>query len=266
MKTIFSIGLIASSLFALHVQAADTNGDGREVILVPFDVAPSSARSGLQGSSWSGELYFRNGSPSSINLVELWGCPVTCSLTFPGDYTGVVPGPHHPSTEMDRGILFSVPASVAAQVTFAGRFYETTRGAQPLGVAIPIVREGNFLHGTTYLLNVPAGGRVRTSIRIYDPRREFGRTGQVTLLIEILRLDGTPIVARTITTVAPVNEAAPVSPGFAVIYDLGAAFPEIQNLSAVHIRLTATDPNTDYWAMASATDNETQEVVLITPG
>jgi hypothetical protein len=42
-------------------------------------------------------------------------------------------------------------------------------------------------------------------------------------------------------------------------------FPEILTLDRFDIRITAMDPAAEYWAMGSATENDSQRVVLIVP-
>jgi hypothetical protein len=253
------------------LSASDTNGDGLEIILIPIAFGQGNELAGLQGTRWRGEVWLHNEASQSVDLQHLVPCLFTeaCTATYPSGYTdrltvGLVGAPDH-------GILLSPSAAVAQQLTFSSRLFEISRGAQPLGVDVPVVHEDQFLRTTTYLLGLPGGAKVRTSLRIYDPRREGNRNPETTVLVEILRPDtpltnsGTVVAALPITTVTPPFSYGGLAPGYAAIYDLAAAFPAIAELDYFHIRLTPIKSGTEFWAMASATDNETQQVVLITP-
>lgn len=56
-----------------------------------------------------------------------------------------------------------------------------------------------------------------------------------------------------------------ISPGFAAIYGLAAEFPAVNSLERFHLRIAPLGDGAQYWAMVSVTDNETQQVLFITP-
>jgi hypothetical protein len=238
-----------------------------ETILLPLAFGPDAELRGAYGTLWRGEVWVHNRSSQSVATVTTLGCPVLgCTFEYPGGYLGLLREPL--DSIPDRGILLTPSLGSAPALSFSNRIFETTRHAQPQGIELPVVREEQFLTGTSLLLGIPAGPGVRSALRVYDPRPLAGviTVGRA-VKVELLDTRGNVVGTTTLTTTFTLglNPADPLRPGFAAILDLASAFPAVNGLDHFHMRLTPLTQGGEYWAMVSVTDNDTQQVLLITP-
>lgn len=66
------------------------------------------------------------------------------------------------------------------------------------------------------------------------------------------------------TTIVPLRTTnSPVEPGYAAIYDLTSVFPQLTTVDRYDAIVSPASPGTEFWALASVTDNETQQVLLV---
>lgn len=250
--------------------ARDTNGDGMETILLPLAFLPGSTVNGNNGTQWSGEVWLHNANPTTVELETQMPCIFNeCTAPYRAGYTGRVLQPL-PATP-EGGVVFLTRADAADGLTLSNRVFETTRNAQPLGVQMPVVREHQFLRGTSRLLGLPGGTTARVALRIFDPHVESPfRSPVLTVLVEVVTQTGPSgaeeetVVGNVLLSTAPATPSSARRPGFAATYDLAGAIPVIKTLPRFSLRITA-QTNDEYWAMASITDNATQEFVLVTP-
>lgn len=251
--------LLCTLSLAATLRASDTDHDGFETVLVPIAMLPSTEVPGALGTLWRSAVLLHNPSGHEVWLQAKYGCQFPCQSPYPAAFAGMVT---EAITGSSAGVLFYLKVEDAAQIVLTSRLYEVSRRAQPEGIEIPVVREGAFFKRPSSFLAVPGGTGARAALRVYDPRR-----AGVTLKVEALSADAGQVLATTQLTTAVAT--APgldtlVTPGFAAIYDLAAAFPILNTVTAYHLRVTPVSPDAEYWAMVSATDNETQHVLLIT--
>lgn len=232
-----------------------------ETILLPIAFQPGVTRSGLRGTAWQGELWLRNSSSARIALSSV-GCLFNeCNFAYyPANYEGLVTEPL--DGDPDGGFLLTPRQADLPALTFSSRVIEVAKHAQPQGLELPVVREAAFLSGSRELLGVPGGDAVRVALRLYDPRRRQNPSVQVEIVDSTTgEVRGKESVFLVVPAIAPFGV---LRPGFAVIYDLGGLFPVIKTLARFHVRVTPIGW-TEYWAMVSVTDNETGQVLIISP-
>jgi hypothetical protein len=256
------LSMLSFAFLALPMYAADTNHDGFETILFPIAIVGSSNNTvpGAYGTQWQGEIWVRNASLVTVLLEGRPPCPFeNCTSPVAAGFTGrFAPGVAASGT---RGLLLEPRVEDAASVTFSNRVSEVTRHAQPQGFEVPVVREGDFFTGPSDFLGLPGGVAVRSTLRIYDPRRVPGTAVTVQILDSTNKVVGETTVATTFSNATPADT---VEPGFAML-DLGSIFPVIAGLDRYHVRVTPVTTGSEYWAIASVTDNDTQQVLIVTP-
>lgn len=251
--------LLANSLSA---QASDTNNDGFVTILIPVFMNEATRIEGAFGSVWTGQTFLHNATGAAIVTFQYGGgCAGSCQPAYPTGYLGQF---FVDSNLRTGGALAWVTAEKENYVHLAVRLLEVTRRAQPTGVNLPIVREGEFLTEPTTLLGIAAGPEIRSTLRVYDPRA--ARNGRV--LVQILDDEANVIATRELTLDYPgyeENPAHPWKPGSTSITDLTTSFPELTGLTLFHVRIIPLTAGMEYWAFVSITDNESQHVLLVTP-
>lgn len=265
--------LITAAFLMVHSVAvgADINGDGHETILLPFafrehrDVLPGSF-----GTRWTGQVWLENRNDAEVPLFQY--CMQLCP-GFGAHLTGRMGTDPLGINPAEQGLLLFIPIGLAGNLTFSNRIFETTLRAQPRGVDIPVVREGNFFTGTQTLIGVPGGPAVRISLRAYDPWQAFtppALPGPPLEQVHVVVLDEHQRMELGTATLQPrVMHRTTVGqdwhkPGFDALYDLAAVIPAINDHQYVHVRLHPVPAGAQYWAMVAVTDNETQTVSIIT--
>jgi hypothetical protein len=237
---------------------------------------------GLGGSSWRSEAVILNPTRFFIenaNHVFPGHCsPYPCFVRLP-------PRARHgfAGEEFSRGVALLVPRSEADNLAFSLRVRDVSRDADNLGTEIPVVRESDMLRqpaeprfaGTQLglprrrnndvtLLDVPRDPRYRTKVRIYafrvDPVEVYDREPVVRVAVATGPQVGTVLQEIPYALERTCNRAGcAATPAYAEIdlapggtderVDLFVQFPE-GNLG---------------WALASVTNNTTQQVTIISP-
>lgn len=257
---------VSSGFSTPAIATEDLDNDGFIKVLVPIAFSASQQLPGTQGSLWTTELWVHNGSDLTIALQPTPDCPWSseyCGGAFPSEFrkwAGVE------SNHNDGGALFYLPKDHAHLIDLHVRLLELSRRAQPTGVEIPLIREGNFLSDEAVLLSVPAGSGVRSALRVYDAgllpgssvRAEFLDMSGNVLATSVLRPGDDPVVPDQQYYAHPY-------PGAAAIHNLTTVFPQLQAVERFNVRLVPLTPGMQYWGFVSVTHDETQHVLLITP-
>ena len=280
-RTVFHIGRKALLIFALctagvgpGLLAQDTDGDGEITILFPIAYEIAEVSEGAKGTRWTGMTWFDNPleivvrHPQSLTDACVPGCGIDPHTTVPIGLVHVAP---------DRGSLVHRgapdPAYTGPLTSFEARVVETSRPTQPGGFEVPIVKESEFLRGPRTLLKIPRSEMFRSTLRVFDPRKDM----RTSVLVEITTDTGV-VLASTVLNPGndPVNSRtdpeARFLPGYDAIYDIESVFAEVREYEnpraqeqTFNIRLTPLVEGTEFWAYVSVTHNETQHVFLVTP-
>lgn len=204
----------------------------------------TTARAGQQGSRWETTWQVQNGSDHLLRIVP----------------AGEV-APHTTrAMEVQRrdgldGVFVWLPRSLNLDVGMNLRVRDVSRTANDRGTEVPIIPIGTFAK-TVRLVDIPTDARFRATLRAYAPAPVVAR-------MRVYGDAAAPLAEREIvlsreaiaieTTLQPIPAAAMLDPLTPAVRAGGAK---------VRVELTADVP---LWAMASITNNETQQVTLVTP-
>ncbi len=131
------------------------------------------------------------------------------------------------------------------------RIRDTSRAAQTAGTEVPVVRERDF-RGEIRFLNVPVDSRYRTMLRVwslgdYQYIASFNQIPVQNVLVPLTRIPGTAMWFGAIDVTARLL----LSTSTPVIVDVHPAF--------------STTLPAPIWGMLSITNNDTQQVTIISP-
>jgi hypothetical protein len=256
-------------------------GDYNVVLIPVFFFGP-----GAYGSTWETRVTVVNtGETFGTMPVPMLGLPFDRECgpptgeLWPFHIGAICSGYNSPS-----GVLLYTPKALAPRdVQINARVRDLSRNAQSAGIEIPVVRQTEFREYEFLLTHIPSNPRFRVNLRLYGglqsqsiDRPYLYRGG--TLGIEIYdvedRFMDTPLVRTSLVLSAPefmFESAKPVRPSYVSIPDLTAAFPQLSGVAEYNIRVTPffslADPawTNTYWGFATITNNETQEVTIVSP-
>lgn len=258
--------LVSVLLFAAVVSAAPAPGSLTRILIPVF----TTSLPGAFGSIWSTELWGLLDSNSGY-LFPLFIEP----LPLP---SGDLPAPlrtHvlmrlYTTSSSFPGALIYVDAAQSDRVHLALRLtHEGSSPGQP--VDLPIVREKDFLTGTSHLLAIPHRPGLRLTLRVYDLNIHPGASVDVKVFDAHTDLFGNdrmigeavlPFTYSSETVRAGIQEFT-AHPG-AIQINLDQTFPGITS-DLLRVEITPSPELMTHWAFITATDNATQEVVLVTP-
>ena len=235
-----TLSLIVSLLIVATSAAAQT--------LVPYllPLVPAQNVPGAHGSLWETDLVVENSSDRTITVTNN-GCLICVSPPPPGAPFNVPPqstitNPVVVATVGNiGGMLFVLDSDVSA-IRMHLRVHDLSREAESFGTEIPVLTPPAF-RPVIRLIEVPTDPRFRVTLRIYSI--DFAPAAHIL----VLPPSGTTSL-RDMTV--PMN--------------LGAAQLEpVSGLTEPFVRIvvTAVDGVTPVWAMASVTNNDTQDVTTI---
>jgi len=239
-------------------------GLGVEYERVLLPLAPQQL-AGANGSSWLVTATLMNASNDVINFLGPFEEP-----------PGIVPSPHRPNiapgqvvplTVLRRhdggdGLFVAVPSFAADDVTFASRVADVSRTAQTLGTEVPVARERDYKNKVV-LLDVPNDPRYRSTLRVYG----FADDVQ-SVRIRIFDFAGSEaFVDEVRTMIGVVHHAVPPSafpPDYPAYLQLPLDTWPLAGHGNLRIEVTSTI-SVKLWGFVSVTNNDTQQVTLITP-
>lgn len=260
----FAVACFASAV--AHAQ----QGDDYVRYLVPVSLAQVR---GASGANWSSTLVLANDTGRTLQYNEdvLPGprCgPGPCVTTMGVDRSEIV---SHPlASASTPALLMYVRRDVAPDVRFSLRLRDLNRADSSSGQQIPVVAEEDFRTGASNLLIVqPTNERHRTLLRVYDPDAREGAVVRVRVYAAFASGIEPLIADRVLVLQRPVQpaEGLPYYPGYAEV-PVDAAFLGRSDLSptiSLRLKVEPLTPGLRYWAMASMTSNNTNEVTIVTP-
>lgn len=269
----------------LFFLAASLQADVRVVSILPSSAPPDPAAfervllpvfffgAGAHGSEWTTAALAFNDGPASIELANpvFEGnpmCPAVCGCSArkdvrPRETSAVCQG--FAST---TGLLIYPPRNGADFLRYLLRIRDVSREADSAGTDVPVVRESDLRPGRVVLLDVPGDSRFRTALRVYDVMARDG----VEVRMQIYRAGspGGALVDRVVTLSQPIRtlvyDPFPAFPAYAYVSDPVLEVPVMSpRAESFRIELTALPPLERFWAFVSITNNDTQQVTLVTP-
>lgn len=215
---------------------------------------------GGQGSRWVSELTLINATDADVTLVAPWS-------PAPAGYASGRDARVELSTRADGGDGAFVYVPVERDdFGMQLRVRDVSRVAEGMGTDIPVVPPDDFAD-VIELIDVPTDSRYRAHLRIY------GEPNAATSTITVYAPDGdTPLEVRSVRLHPPSSFGDFVKhPAYQLI---DAITPAIRDSGLTHVRIrvqNAPESPIDEtfqwrtWAMVSLTNNETQQVTLVTP-
>ncbi|HEX6100979.1 MAG TPA: hypothetical protein VF432_31970 [Thermoanaerobaculia bacterium] len=254
-------------LIPLTLSAETTPGYTR--FLIPVYVIGTP---GAYGSRWQSETWLRYSGIETMRMT-----PGPFCFAFECTLEGTV-RPGRPSIPFqylagypESAILVHVESEHASEVAFESRIRDVSRGARSAGTQIPVIREDRMSTGPLYLLNIPIESTFRNTLRVYalpeaeQPEVEVRYFRQpdpngpgIDLNIYLLRVD------RVALRVPPPLGTWQLAPAVAVIGNI-ETFPELAGESTIWVEVVPLTPGMRAWGLVSVTNNETQQVTVISP-
>jgi len=206
---------------------------------------------GANGAHWISEAVIANPNAwivDNYNSVE----PLVCvtfpcgERLFPSTFTRFN-GEGHP-----RGVALLTPRDEADSLSFSLRIRDTSRASEGFGTSIPVVREKDMARNHTLtLLDVPRDPRYRVKLRMYAFPPFFTQGGSIAII--------DPSGGARSTQFFTYRPATDIEPAYAEI-DLPAG--NAGQRSAIYVQ---SPVESFAWAFATITNNETQQVTIVTP-
>lgn len=238
----------------------------RNLYLAPIVTTP---KAGANGSLWGGELTIYNASPYPMTLFGPFNPPDILLPGF-GPHVTVAPG-HTAGAELSEhtesaGAFIQVLKAQDDTAAISLRVRDFSASATNWGTELPLVAEHESRTHVT-LLDIPTDPRYRATLRVYHWSAAGGWPARVTVYVPD---SPAPVATFELTATEGAFGLGEilVQPGYAQLDlltpEVRAAGPrvrvEIDNLAAI---LSPPPPN--IWAFVSVTNNETQQVTLMTP-
>jgi len=260
--TLFS--LLVLSLFSAPMVVAEDNPADFTTALVPL---VTHGLRGAHGSVWDSELYVFNGSHLPLRMPGFSDSPV-----LPIE-PSIVIQPHttmhlglYPRDGADGAFLY-IPNTMASTTKMSLRVRDTSQNATSLGDEVPVVRADQAAHELT-IFDVPVDPKYRATLRIY------GFTpAPMPVRVSIYPEIGVPALRQFDVTLNGIVNATfdpfPLHPAYIALDPLGDAI-RASIVRRVRIEITnfapvITPPPAKIWAFVSLTNNETNQVTIVTP-
>lgn len=246
-----------------------------ETILLPH--IPGDPLPGANGSMWRVEMFVRNDSPHSLKFdLPMFG--YTLVSPPPPDWFIVPPQTtaEVATYSLNGPARMRLPAIAAASIVFATRLWDESRATENFGTRIPTVRERDFRRGAITIPGVPMGTVFRNTVRVFSPDGERHQFRVRVLTHATLPAAAwgpypphEPVIAEvlaTYTVSAEANDPADKS-GFPWSVPMASIpIPYFPGNTKVQVQIDVVDDErAAYWAYVSVTNNETQQVTLLTP-
>jgi hypothetical protein len=176
--------------------------------------------------------------------------------------------PHTTGTFTDRlvqagtpGAFIYVPSRMARDVITEVRVHDTSRESAAFGVEIPVVSDLDFA-ATVRLAGIPTDARFRSTLRVYayNPRN----FGPVTLRVRD-SADGALLSTVPLALNAPPMGAEDLNFPPAAQLSLDSIIAPLRSHARLRIDIADSDSIRPIWGFVSITNNQTQEITLVTP-
>ena len=212
--------------------------------------------SGANGSFWISEAIVSNRSPWRIEnyneISELVCVTLPCGEQLPGGHYEKIRGKSYP-----HGVNLLIPRAESSSLAFGLRVRDTSRVAESLGTEVPIVRESELQWNTLTLLDVPVDPRYRSALRVYavDP----GPAQTFSVYVSFINREKHQSSSTFVQMTRSCSVTCAITPAYGQL-DLPAG------AAGESIDIQILPPgNAPIWALVSVTNNDTQQVTLVSP-
>ena len=255
------VAIVAAPLYAFSYPYV-------RVLLPVYIVQPVP---GAYGSLWTSQFVIHNESVGREYILQTL-CPPPSELCV-GD-VAADEDLNPQQTKLGLPSRYSVPANPVAgavvwlsvtgapyddgdDVAYDLRVVDLSRSATAAGTEIPVVRENALRKTVTSLLNVPVDARFRLSLRLFELN-----LAQADFMVRILDQDSGALLSqqRVTTTTGDVAPGG-FTPGFVELANF-AGGTQARRVRAEIEPLTA---GVAFWSYVSITNNDSQQITLVTP-
>jgi hypothetical protein len=202
--------------------------------------------------------------PCELISITCYVGPYPLRKQFDAYFNTILPTdfPDHPGAQ-----FLYVRREHRDRIHINARVYDDTRLASTAGSEIPVARDEDFKNGLISLLNVPAGTGYRQMLRVYDTHE----TDATTVTVSVFADDEiTPRVTQTLAletleqTQLTTSARLYTRPRYAQL-DLRALDAQLAGARLLRIEVEPVTPGSRIWAFATATNNETHHVTVLSP-
>jgi hypothetical protein len=236
-------------------------------VLLPLYI--SQPVPGAYGSLWQSQLVIHNGSDRDFT-IEICAPQESCELGRTADedlqpnetQAGLparYPTPANPVAGAVVWLLVNgAPADNAESVAFQLRVADLSRSATAAGTEIPVVRENDFHAGTIHLLNIPTDQRFRLALRIF----EMNLAG-ADFNVRIFDQSTDTLLSQSDVSTTLSGVPQRFTPGFVEMDNLVNGLPAVP--AALRVEIEPITPGVAFWSYVSITNNDSQQITLVTP-
>ncbi|MDQ6800139.1 MAG: IPT/TIG domain-containing protein [Acidobacteriota bacterium] len=259
--------ITAPAAFRFREQSATPDPEVFERILLPIVYNGF----GFGGTWWRTDLAILNSNPVVVASSDAF----RVLFYFQGCVFEACPGRLAPGesadafnvlTRSDAGSLLMPHRDLAPGLRFGYRAWEMFQAAEgrSSGTELPIVREKDFRTRRLDLVQIPLDHHSRVALRIYGPDSEV-----IPVTVSVFKFDNpkTPVARKDLVLQAPQCATDPCDatvPSFAAISNLEQEFPALASLDRVRVEVDSAS-GFRFWALATITNNNTQQITLVTP-
>lgn len=228
------------------------------------------------GSRWKVDSSVFNGNEVDLEeerdyLHQLCLSVVLCPILPPIKAGAVNSIPTSFGFEREPNWLMHIRRPVADNLRFSLRVRDITRQEQTWGTELPVVRERDFAT-RVQLFDIPLQPRFRQTLRIYALPQ--GTTCCTDVTVRFYTLDGQPLHSTTATlrrsdiAVGNIDFQYPGSPDFPMqpenaTLDFLGNIPQLAGRESVRVEVDGG--SRAVWGMVTVTNNESQQVTVISP-
>ncbi|HEX6085518.1 MAG TPA: IPT/TIG domain-containing protein [Thermoanaerobaculia bacterium] len=227
---------------------------------------------GAHGSLWKGELTLFNGSTYRAAILGPFDAATRLAPPEPVHVSvdaGATIKPALLPSGSTAGAFIYVPRPADPRVRTSLRIRDLSHNAGNWGTEIPIVASDEFTSSVT-LLDIPTDARFRATLRLYQRGPFGGLTSRVRVYVPER---AEPVAQFPLRSHAPFppdpNDPFLFYPAYAQLDLLTdavrAAGPVIRVEVDTGVGVATTPPPPLIWAFVSVTNNETQQVTVMTP-
>ena len=256
------------------ILAAQTVSAGKPRVLLPLYIAHQTP--GAFGSLWVSQFTVHNGSATGSYIID-WcvalgpneGCAANLNSDeelVPGETETVLPARYPvPQVPVAGAILListeadSVNDLLANNLAFNLRVVDMSRTATAAGTEMPVVRESQFRTSTINLLNIPVDSRFRLALRMFEMNLSLAKFN-----VRIFDQATNALLSeRSVTTTTGGVPPHGFTPAFAELDDIATG--SAAQTTQLRIEIEPLESGSASWAYVSITNNDSQQITLVTP-